>query len=102
MIDRAANLWVWNQRRYGLDTPDVNKTKFEIVFENPTEKSVDIYWSSTLMTTMGPKSKQLYTTYTGHKWTMKEGETVLLEFVGNANDGTVQSVVVPMENKEEL
>lgn len=106
----GANLWVWNRRRFGLDDTDPSeaKTKFSVTFLNPTDSKIAIYWSSTLMTTLAPGAKILYTTYTGHKWTLKRGDEVLLMFTGNAADGDSQQVVVPLptgqktEAKDEL
>lgn len=105
----GANLWVWNKRRFGLDDTDPSeaKTKFSVTFQNPTDSSIGIYWSSTLMTTLEPGSKILYTTYTGHKWTIKRGEEVLMVFTGDAADGDSQQVVVPIatgdgKTKDEL
>jgi len=99
----GANLWVWNRRRFGLDDNDPSeaKTKFSVTFQNPTDSKISIYWSSTLMTTLEPGAKILYSTYTGHKWTIKRDGEVLLEFTGNAADGDSQQVVVPLPSGEE-
>lgn len=101
----GANLWVWNKRRYGLDDdPSGTKTKFSVTFQNPTTKDVGVYWSNTLMTTLQPHTKILFSTFTGHKWTLKDGDKVLLEFTGDAADGDSQHVAVPLETskKEDL
>ncbi|RLN75213.1 hypothetical protein BBJ28_00024573 [Nothophytophthora sp. Chile5] len=92
----GANLWVWNKRRYGLDgDPNGPEIKFSVVFENPTSREVGVYWSSTLMTTLAANGGSIvYTTYTGHKWTVKDGDRVVLEFMGDAEDGGRQTVVV--------
>jgi prolyl 4-hydroxylase len=96
----GANLWVWNKRRYGLDhdSKGDKTTAFEVIFENPSDRPVDLFWSSTLMTTIQPHKKQMYTTYTGHKWTFKDGEKIVLEFTGDAKQGSTQNVVVPLSN----
>lgn len=99
----GANLWVWNKRRYGLDDKHTLSNKFKVVFQNPTAHSVEVFWSSTLMTTLEPHGKILYTTYTNHKWTLKIAGRTVLEFKGDAKDGAEQLVAVPMDAaKDEL
>lgn len=94
----GANLWVWNKRRYGLDESSGSASDFSVTFQNPTDKKIDLYWSNTKMTSIEPHGKALYTTFSNHKWTLKDGDRVLLEFVGNADDGKSQTVVVPLES----
>lgn len=99
----GANLWVWNKRRYGLDESHGASKEISVTFQNPTDKKVDVYWSSTLLTSIEPHGKTLYTTFDNHKWTLKYGERVLLEFTAKAENGKSQTVVVPLESvKEEL
>ncbi|GLE02312.1 hypothetical protein PINS_up011150 [Pythium insidiosum] len=93
----GANLWVWNKRRFGLDDHGTQSRKFNVVFQNPSEKPVDLYWSSTKMTTIEPRGRTLYTTYKGHKWTVKDGDRVLVEFEGTPEDGETQTVFVPLD-----
>lgn len=100
----GANLWVWNKRRYGLD--ETGTTQFSVTFQNPTDDVVDLYWSSTRMASIAPRGKALYTTFDDHKWTLKRGDRVLLEFAGKAADGASQTVIVPLDaadgSKDEL
>jgi prolyl 4-hydroxylase len=99
----GANLWVWNKRRYGLDESHGASKEFSVTFQNPTDKKIDLYWSSTLMTSIEPHGKALYTTFDNHKWTLKDGDRVVFEFAGKAEDGESQTVVIPLESvKEEL
>ncbi|DAZ94226.1 TPA: hypothetical protein N0F65_001076 [Lagenidium giganteum] len=100
----GANLWVWNKRRYGLDDAGTTNSKFSVVFQNPTQHTVEVFWSSTLMTTLDPGNKKLYQTYNDHKWTIKsKSGRVLLEFAGKAEDGDTQTVVIPVDSfKDEL
>lgn len=98
----GANLWVWNKRRFGLDEANGGAKEFTVTFQNPTEHAVELYWSSTLMSTIAPHGKALFTTFDGHKWTIKRDGRVLLEFSGSADNGKSQSVVVPLDAKDEL
>ncbi|TMW61066.1 hypothetical protein Poli38472_014527 [Pythium oligandrum] len=100
----GANLWVWNKRRYGLDNDDTKSKQFSVIFQNPSDRPVDLYWSSTKMTSIAAKGRALYTTYSGHKWTIKDGDRVLLEFEGTPEDGESQTVFIPLESevKDEL
>jgi prolyl 4-hydroxylase len=96
----GANLWVWNKRRFGLDDDGTTSRQFTVIFQNPSDREVDLYWSSTKMTSIPPHGKTLYTTFKEHKWTIKHGDRVLLEFMGSPEDGDSQTVFVPLENEE--
>lgn len=100
----AANLWVWNRRRYGIDPVEAGKpisASISVNFENPTDMTVDVYWSSTKMVSIKPKDSINYKSFDGHKWSFKHGETVLLEFTVDKDAGSYQTVVVPEANRKE-
>lgn len=93
----GANLWVWNKRRFGLDEATGAATEITVTFQNPTPHSVELFWANTLMVTIAPHGKSLFTTFEGHKWRLQRGERVLLEFEGSAANGKSQTVVVPLD-----
>ncbi|OQR82538.1 hypothetical protein ACHHYP_15884 [Achlya hypogyna] len=87
----AANLWVWNKRRYGLDAerPDVIKVKFV----NPTDGPVDLFYADTKLATVKPRGEQPFTSYAGHSWTMKDASgAVLGQVVLSAANGASQTI----------
>ncbi|KAI9921998.1 hypothetical protein PsorP6_001451 [Peronosclerospora sorghi] len=88
----GANLWVWNKRRSGLDA---HYHKYEINFSNPTSRTVEIYWFDTLMTTLDPYSGQFFYSFEGHRWIIKDGDHILLDFVVSAEDERKRTVTVP-------
>ncbi|TYZ64380.1 hypothetical protein PybrP1_009060 [[Pythium] brassicae (nom. inval.)] len=92
----GANLWVWNKRRYGLDEATGAATELTVTFQNPTEHAVELFWATSLMTTIAPHGKALFTTFEGHQWFVKRDGRVLLEFSGSADGGKSQTVVVPV------
>ncbi|RHY31295.1 hypothetical protein DYB32_003631 [Aphanomyces invadans] len=63
---RAANLWVWNKRRYGLD--QTRKDKLNVRFTNPTDVDVDLFWKDTKMATLPAGHSVPYSSYHGHVW----------------------------------
>ncbi|KAL4109883.1 hypothetical protein PRIC1_001578 [Phytophthora ramorum] len=94
----GANLWVWNKRRHGLDVDD---NDCSVTFTNPTSRDVGLYWSGTLMTTLEANGGSIvYNSFTGHKWIVKDGDRVLLEFLVDAKDGQQQSVSVPQSGEQ--
>lgn len=90
----GANLWVWNKRRHGLDDDDTSCT---VKFTNPTSREVGLYWSGTPMNTLKANGGNIeYNSFTGHEWTIKDGEEVLLEYLVDVQkDGKKQFVTVP-------
>ncbi|ETV93665.1 hypothetical protein H310_12432 [Aphanomyces invadans] len=91
----GANLWVWNKRRHGLDA-----NKFSMGFANNLDVPVDLYWSTTFMAHLPPRTKMNFQTYDGHEWTFKDAEgNVLLVHRATSNAGDNQVVAVPAETQ---
>ncbi|ETW00645.1 hypothetical protein H310_07213 [Aphanomyces invadans] len=88
----AANLWVWNKRRYGLD--QTRKDKLNVRFTNPTDVDVDLFWKDTKMATLPAGHSVPYSSYHGHVWTFREAgaDHVLLTHTLSADDGLDQTV----------
>ncbi|CAH0482317.1 unnamed protein product [Peronospora belbahrii] len=87
----AANLWMWNKRRHGLDV-DV----YSVTFTNPTSRRVGLYWSDKLLGTLAASGGTLtFTTYANVQWVIKSDNHILLEFIVDAKNGKKQTVTVP-------
>ncbi|OQS03334.1 hypothetical protein THRCLA_04380 [Thraustotheca clavata] len=89
----AANLWVWNKRRYGLDEQRSDTVK--VVFENPTNEDVDLFWSDKKMATIRAGAQQPYSSFHGHQWTIKDATgKVLVQTVLDKAQGAKQTIAV--------
>ncbi|KAF0703776.1 Aste57867_7534 [Aphanomyces stellatus] len=97
----AANLWVWNKRRYGLDG---HKLSFDFV--NNLDVPVELFWSTTWMYQIPPRSTKNYLTYDDHEWTIKDPNgNVLVVHRAKNEGGDHQVVTVPVvvsTTKDEL
>ena len=65
-MGRAANLWVWNKRRYGLD--DTRADTIKVVFVNPMDGPVALFWSNTKLATIKAHGEQPFASFHGHRW----------------------------------
>lgn len=96
----AANLWVWNRRRFGLDPEESGhgkSTSISVSFENPTDQTVSIYWSGTKMADLAPNGgSQNYKSFHNHKWSFKQGDVTVLEHTIDKDDGAYQTIKVPI------
>ncbi|KDO19374.1 hypothetical protein SPRG_15464 [Saprolegnia parasitica CBS 223.65] len=96
----AANLWVWNRRRYGLDG-----TKIDVTFYNNLDVPIELYWSTTRMQEIAAHSQAFFKSYDGHEWTLKDmdGNELRTHRLAQA-DGLSQSIAFPVETptKDEL
>ncbi|RHX96867.1 hypothetical protein DYB25_003995 [Aphanomyces astaci] len=63
---RAANLWVWNKRRYGLD--QARTDKLSVRFVNPSSVAVDLAWKESKMATIPAGHSVPYSSFHGHVW----------------------------------
>lgn len=93
-VHRAANLWVWNKRRFGLDKTASKSSTISITFHNDRDTAVDLYWSATKMATIQAHESAQYNTFDKHEWKIKVEDEVLLHHRIDKSRGTVQSVHV--------
>ncbi|KDO23522.1 hypothetical protein SPRG_11444 [Saprolegnia parasitica CBS 223.65] len=90
----AANLWVWNKRRYGLD--DTRADTIKVVFVNPTDGPVDLYWSDTKLATIKAHGQQPFSSFHGHRWAMKDASgNVLHSTELDKALGDAQTITIP-------
>ncbi|CAK4691065.1 unnamed protein product [Aphanomyces euteiches] len=95
MVDsRAANLWVWNRRRYGLD--QVHKDKIRVNFVNPTSDTINLYWKDTKMSSIEAGKDKLYSSFHGHEWSLRDQNgNILSKHVLSLDDGDNQTITLP-------
>lgn len=95
----GANLWVWNKKRHGLDPSDLSIT---LIVKNMTPREVGLYWTDTLMTTLEANGGSTrYNSFVNHKWVIKDGDEILLEYVIDEDGGKTQTITVP-PGKEQI
>ncbi|KAF0700330.1 Aste57867_9143 [Aphanomyces stellatus] len=91
----AANLWVWNKRRHGLDQS--RKDKIQVKFLNPNDFPVELFWTNSKLATIPPHGRQPYSSFDGHEWVMRdEAGNLLLAHKLSVNDGLDQDISVPV------
>nr|AIG55679.1 secreted protein [Thraustotheca clavata] len=92
---KAANLWVWNKRRYGLDGD-----KISVTFQNNFDHPIQLFWSTTFMQEIDANSHAFFESYDNHEWTFKdlEGNELLVHRLAKP-DGTTQTITVPQSEK---
>ncbi|OQR87192.1 hypothetical protein ACHHYP_09410 [Achlya hypogyna] len=92
----AANLWVWNRRRYGLDSE-----KISVTFYNHLDHPVELFWSSTKMQDIPAHDQAFFESYHNHEWTIKDDQgNALLTHRLSKDDGTTQAITVPVAAAE--
>lgn len=76
----AANLWVWNRKRYGLtplqrgeNTAQTDTLKLNI--KNTLDYDVDLYWETTFLVMLPAGESTLYDSHDGHVWNFKVAGT---------------------------
>ncbi|KAH9102448.1 hypothetical protein AeMF1_020961 [Aphanomyces euteiches] len=90
----AANLWVWNRRRYGLD--QVHKDKIRVNFVNPTSDTINLYWKDTKMSSIEAGKDKLYSSFHGHEWSLRDQNgNILSKHVLSLDDGDNQTITLP-------
>ncbi|KAH9182393.1 hypothetical protein AeNC1_015632 [Aphanomyces euteiches] len=90
----AANLWVWNRRRYGLD--QVHKDKIRVNFVNPTSDTINLYWKDTKMSSIEAGKDKLYSSFHGHEWSLRDQNgNILSKHVLSLDDGDDQTITLP-------
>ena len=96
---RAANLWIWNKRRYGLTnkqagTNDKTDIQINLVFINTLNEHVELYWKDTFMATIAPLGKLPYRSYHGHTWNVKVDSEIIFTFTVDEKEGENQRIHV--------
>ncbi|KAF0721046.1 hypothetical protein AaE_010200 [Aphanomyces astaci] len=91
----AANLWVWNKRRYGLD--QARTDKLSVRFVNPSSVAVDLAWKESKMATIPAGHSVPYSSFHGHVWSFRQAgtDTVLHTHTLSVDDGLDQTISLP-------
>ncbi|CAI5736327.1 unnamed protein product [Hyaloperonospora brassicae] len=94
----GASLRVGKRHRRDLD---VDPLACSVTFTNPTSCAVKLYWSDKLMSTLAANGGSItYNSFSKHKWVLKAGDRVLLEYIVDATDGEKRTVTVPLVHKD--
>ncbi|CEG49041.1 RxLR-like protein [Plasmopara halstedii] len=94
----GANLWVWNKERYGLTNAE-NSVKF--IVTNPSPREVRLYWNDALMSTLEANSgRAAYNSNVDHKWVIKDGDEIIMEYVIDADGPKTQTITVPFDEEK--